>query len=87
MNTNEKKYLNKLLRLQYSIHIDYPPQNLGGGVLASIPELGKDVFVSWGETEQDAIQNLNKLRKKLLTICAEDAIRLPLPNTASNGCF
>ncbi len=71
--------LKKYMEFNYPIEIRFIPENEGGGVAASIPFLGKDAFVGDGETIEEAIKNLNRLKRELFEYYLENNISIPSP--------
>ncbi|MCX8055826.1 MAG: type II toxin-antitoxin system HicB family antitoxin, partial [Ignavibacteria bacterium] len=57
-----KKDLNYYMKLNYPIEIIKIPDDEGGGFEASIPLLGRNVFLADGETPDEAIKNLENVK-------------------------
>ncbi len=51
----------------------------GGGYIASIPELGKDAFTGYGETIEEAIEDLNDTKEMLFKDYLENSVEIPEP--------
>jgi len=76
-----KKNLNFHLSLTYPIEIQKIKDENGGDYMASIPMLGKYAFVGDGETEEEALKDLEEVKKYLFTMYLEEGIAIPLPPT------
>jgi len=83
------KKLKRFLAYRYSIAINFIPEDEGGGVAATIPFLGEDAFVGDGETVDEAILNLNRLKEELFKYYLEKGIEIPPPpkDEAFSGKF
>jgi antitoxin HicB len=77
MKTKSLKYY---MNLNYPIELQQLDKNDGGGYIASIPELGKDAFTGYGETVEEAIEDLNDTKEMLFTDYLEQAIEIPPPS-------
>ncbi len=60
-----KKNLNFYLNIRYPIEIVNIDANEGGGVLASIPFLGRHAFLGDGDTLEEALKNLEDIKTYL----------------------
>jgi len=71
--------------LDYYMNLDYPmeiqkiPDDLGGGYDVSIPFLGKHLFHGWGKTIEDAIADLNVVKKELFERYLREGLPIPEP--------
>ena len=74
-----KKDLNYYLNLPYRISIEPIPPEEGGGWRAYIPELGELAFQGDGETPQEALANLEKIKADLFKFYLEKGIPIPEP--------
>ncbi len=54
--------------LNYPIEILKIPADEGGGYYACIPQLGRDVFLGDGETVEEAMNNLQRVKKEWFEI-------------------
>jgi len=59
-----KKNLEYYLNLSYTIEITKIPKDEGGGYSACIPLLGRDAFIADGETVEEALRNLDAVKKE-----------------------
>jgi antitoxin HicB len=75
----DTKKLNKYLSYIYPIELTFIPENEGGGVAARIPFLGKDAFIGDGETIDQALINLNRVKDERFKEYIENGIEIPLP--------
>jgi predicted HicB family RNase H-like nuclease len=74
-----KKDLNYFQSLKYSIKITPIPEDLGGGYEASIPQLGKYAFTGDGETIEEALKNLEDVKKGYFEDYLKKGIKIPEP--------
>ncbi len=70
-----EKYMNK----NYKITIEKIDESEGGGYRASIPQLGDKLFQDHGDTIEEAIQNLEHLKKMLFAEYINKKIPIPEP--------
>lgn len=75
MNKNLEYYLN----LEYPIEIKKLKDEDGGGFLATIPLLGRNVFLGDGETIEEALENLNETKKDWFEIYLKEGIEIKEP--------
>ncbi len=76
-----KRTLEYYLALKYEVRLRPIPEEEGGGCCATIPELGDLTFVAEGESEQEAIDNLESLRREVFTELYRQGKDIPLPKT------
>jgi antitoxin HicB len=74
-----KKDLKYYLSLNYPIEIIKIPDDEGGGFSACIPLLGRSAFIADGETVDEAINNLNLLKKESFGRMIENGIPIQEP--------
>ncbi len=74
-----KTKLNYYLQLNYPIEIKKIPEEQGGGYSASIPQLGRYAFIGDGDTIQEAVENLQEVKKYLFEKYLEEGIPIPEP--------
>ncbi len=60
-----EKNLDFYLNIPYPVEIVKIDPNEGGGILARIPMLGKHAFLGDGETIEEALANLEEIKKYL----------------------
>jgi antitoxin HicB len=77
MNTNIDYYS----KLNYPIEIINIPDKEGGGYSACIPQLGRNVFLSDGETLNEALKNLDQIKKEWFEYYLQKGIPIPEPAT------
>ena len=71
--------------LEYYLSLDYPVEvhkiddDLGGGYVATIPELGSQAFVGDGETPQQAYENLMAAKAELFEEYLKEGLPIPEP--------
>jgi len=76
-----KLNLEEYLRLDYPVEIHSIPEELGGGFLACIPSLGRGMFSADGNTREEALANLDEVKKEMLKDLLERGKEIPLPPT------
>lgn len=74
-----KKDLNYYLSLPYTIEVVPIPEEEGGGYSAQLPELGKFAIVGDGDTPEEAIKDLNELKKARFKSYLEKGLNIPEP--------
>jgi predicted HicB family RNase H-like nuclease len=80
-------------RLRYYLSLDYPVEirkiskEDGGGYLASIPQLGAKAFCADGETINEALANLEKVKENLFQDYLKDGIQIPEPEAEPESIF
>lgn len=82
-----KKNLKYYMDLDYPIEVRRIPEHEGGGYMASIPLLGKYAFVGDGDTVEEAIENLNQVKKELFKEYLEKGIPIPEPEDENEPEF
>lgn len=73
---NNETLLDYYLSLKYETEIVALPD---GGYEAKIPELGKEVFRGYGETIQEAILNLYRVKRDVFERYINEGINIPEP--------
>ncbi len=73
------KNLKYYLKLKYPIQINPIPEEEGGGYEAYIPQLGKYAFVGDGETIEEALKNLEEIKKDYFKDYLRKGIKIPEP--------
>ncbi|MBU0712651.1 type II toxin-antitoxin system HicB family antitoxin [bacterium] len=79
-----KKDLIFYMSLNYPIEIVRIPFDEGGGFAASIPQLGRNVFVGDGETVDEAIKMLEFVKEEWFKTYLERGREIPLPEEADD---
>lgn len=74
-----KKDLKYYLGLRYQITITPIAEERGGGYEAAIPQLGRYTFVGDGDTIENAIKNLNKIKKEYFKNFLKERIAISEP--------
>jgi len=74
-----KKDLNYYLKLRYTIELIPIPEEDGGGWRAEIPELGRYAFVGDGKTIEEALAQLEKVKKDYFEDWYKEGIKIPEP--------
>jgi len=82
-----KKNLKYFLNLDYPVEIRKISKEDGGGYLASIPQLGARAFCADGETMDEALANLEKVKKNLFEDYLKEGIPIPEPEAESESIF
>ncbi|NPV12708.1 MAG: hypothetical protein HPY57_13055 [Ignavibacteria bacterium] len=67
------------LNLRYPVRIKKIPENEGGGYCAWIPTFGENCLVADGQTWNQAIDNLNKLKEAYIIELFEKGEKIPEP--------
>ncbi|MGA3287143.1 MAG: toxin-antitoxin system HicB family antitoxin [Bacteroidota bacterium] len=74
------KNLDHYLELNYRTEIEHIPAKLGGGYSACIPLLGRESVLGDGESVEEALQNLEIVKKEFFNYCIEKGTNIPEPN-------
>lgn len=74
------KNVEQYMKLPYRKVINQMPEDQGGGYLAEVPLLGKYATCAWGETEAEALQNLDKVMRSNIVSWIESGVEIPLPD-------
>ena len=75
------KSIEQYMKLPYRKIINQMPDDQGGGFLIEVPLLGKYATCAWGETEVEALQNLDKVMRKNFASWIESGVEIPVPDT------
>jgi antitoxin HicB len=73
------KQLDYYLNLNYPIEITALSEEENGGYSACIPQLGRNAYVAYGDTIEEAFQNLNLLKRELLESQLKNRSHIPIP--------
>lgn len=73
------KDIDYYMELNYPIEITKIPEDEGGGYTATIPQLGRKVFVSDGETIDEATRNLEDIKREWFQTYIDRGIPIPEP--------
>jgi len=73
-----EKNLDFYLNIPYPIEIMKIDPDEGGGVLASIPMLGKHAFLGDGETIEEALANLQEIKTYLFQKYLSQGVTIPM---------
>jgi len=82
-----RKDLKYYLSLDYPVEIRKIPEEDGGGFMASIPQLGAKAFRADGETINEALANLQKIKKSLFQDYLKEGISIPEPEEELESIF
>ncbi len=74
-----KKNLQYFMHSKYQIEVLPITEEDGGGYEARIPQLGKYLFVGWGETIVRAIESLEKVKRHLFANYIRKGMKIPEP--------
>jgi antitoxin HicB len=74
-----KKTLEEYMQLSYEIALKKLSEEEGGGWMATIPQLGSYTFVGDGETQEEALENLELLKRYLFEEALKKGTEIPLP--------
>ncbi len=80
MNKNLEYYLN----LPYTIEVKPIHDEMGGGYMATLPELGKFAIIGDGETIQEAIGDLTASKERVFSGFIEEGINIPEPRNTED---
>ena len=64
---------------RYRIVIEPIPSNQGGGYEAFIPTLGRSTCVAVGDTEEEALCELMKVKEDVINSWYEEGLPIPFP--------
>ena len=81
-----KKDLDFYMNLPYTMEVTPIAESLGGGYTATLPQIGKYAVSADGETPEEAISNLNGVKRERFKHYLEQGISLPEPET-DTGVF
>ena len=73
--------------LKYAVELETIDPELGGGYIASIPELGKKAFRGYGETADEALTELENVKWHLFSKYLSNGIPVPLPEVSEEKVF
>jgi len=76
-----KKDLNYYLNLRYTIELIPIPEEDGGGWRAVIPELGRYAFVGDGDTIEEALAQLEEVKRDYFEDWYKKGIEIPEPES------
>jgi len=76
---NKKKLLDYYLNLHYSIKIDYVSDDEDSYYVAYIPELGSGAFLGTGNTINEAVEELEDIKRNYFEDHIRRGIKIPLP--------
>ena len=74
-----KKDLNYYMSLPYIVELKPIPVKEGGGFSASIPQLGRYSLLADGETIEEAVQNLEEIKKERFAEYIQAGLAIPEP--------
>jgi predicted HicB family RNase H-like nuclease len=74
-----KKDLDYYMNLPYTIEVVPIPDSEGGGFTAQLPQLGRFAVVGDGETIEEAITDLEKLKRERFSVYLKDGVKIPEP--------
>jgi len=77
--SEKKKDIDYYMKLKYKIVVISIPIYLGGGFNASIPQLGSCAFIGDGETEEEALRDLEETKREYFEDYLEKGIKIPEP--------
>ncbi len=66
------------LNIPYPIEVTEISEEDGGGILASIPALGKHAFLGDGDTIEEALRNLEDIKRYLFQRYLDRGIPIPI---------
>lgn len=75
MDKKIEYYLDKF----YRIEIKEIPEEEGGGFVASLPQFGHSGIIADGDTPEEAIQELEKVKALRFKYYLEEGLEIPLP--------
>jgi antitoxin HicB len=81
------KDLDYYLSLNYPIEIIQIPESEGGGVSASVPLLGRLSCVGDGETVQEAIEDLTRVKQRVLEGLLQSGKKIPVPDDEDDASY
>ncbi len=76
-----KEKLERYMQQKYRVEIEPIPEEDGGGFEACIPQLGRWTLCCDGDTESEALERLEEVKRSYFTIWLEEGKEIPLPDT------
>ncbi len=73
------KTLNDYLKMDFKIIISTIPKDEGGGYNATIPQLGERLFQAYGDTPDEALNNLNEIKEIAFKEYIKKGLEIPEP--------
>lgn len=74
-----KKELGYYMKLPYTVAVDPIPEDEGGGYMASIPQLGRFALSADGETIEEALDNLERIKEERFSEYLTKGLTIPEP--------
>jgi len=75
------------LKLRYPIEITELSEEDGGGYMATIPQLGKYTFIGDGDSIEEAIKDLEEVKKYYFELFLNEGIEIPFPKSEEDVSF
>ncbi len=75
------------MKLRYPIEITEFSEDDGGGYMATIPQLGKYTFIGDGDSIEEAIKDLEEVKKHYFELFLNEGIEIPYPKTTEEDIF
>ncbi|WP_051617248.1 toxin-antitoxin system HicB family antitoxin [Desulfonatronovibrio hydrogenovorans] len=82
-----EKNINYYLKLPYKMEILPIPEGEGGGFMATLPELGREVFVGDGDTIEEAIESLESIKNIMFEEYLRSGVNIPEPESRPADSF
>ena len=76
-----KKDLNYYMSLPYRIEIQELTEEDGGGVVLSLPELGRAVMTGCGDNFEEAKESLKEVKKDIFSMWIGRGVNIPEPDS------
>lgn len=76
-----KKNLDYYMSLPYRIEIQELTEEDGGGVVLSLPELGRAVMTGCGDNFEEAKESLEGVKKDIFSMWIERGVNIPEPDS------
>lgn len=77
------KKVEHYMHLPYRVEIATVGKEMGGGYIAMIPQLGSKAFQGYGETADEALENLETVKRHTFSKYISQGITIPEPESES----
>ncbi len=77
------KKVEHYMRLPYRVVITIVSEEMGGGYIAMIPQLGSKAFQGYGESADEALKNLETVKRHTFAKYISKSIPIPEPESES----
>lgn len=74
-----KKDIGYYMKLRYKIDVFSVSEDMGGGFVACIPQLGRYAFVGDGDSEEEALKDLEETKREYFEDWLKEGREIPEP--------